>query len=82
MIHYIRKQIEITDGRVDFDDWISRATLDIIGLATFDHDFESITNPSGVLAQTYRRILSLNRWSQILGFLNFFMPPWVWRLIP
>ncbi|KAL8719730.1 MAG: hypothetical protein Q9225_003300 [Loekoesia sp. 1 TL-2023] len=70
------------DGNIDTDDWVSRATLDIIGLAAFGHDFETIKHPSSSLAVTYRKILSPNRWSQLLGFLNFFMPAWFWRLLP
>lgn len=78
----LSKYIGSSEGGIDIDDWISRATLDIIGLAAFGHDFKTIQYPSNPLAETYHKILSPNRWSQMLGFLNFFMPAWFWRLLP
>lgn len=70
------------DGYIDVDDWVSRAAFDIIGLATFGHDLETITRPDALFAKTYRKMLSPNRWSLLLGFLVMFLPAWFWWLIP
>lgn len=70
------------DGHIDTDDWVSHAAFDIIGLATFGHDLETITRPGGLFAKTYRKMLSPNRWSLLLGFLIMFLPAWFWWLIP
>ncbi|KAL8694181.1 MAG: hypothetical protein Q9218_001124 [Villophora microphyllina] len=83
MIQRLGAHIENTGiERVDTEDWVSRAALDIIGLATFGHDFQTVKYPSGVLAETYRRILSTSRWSQLLGFLKFFLPAWFLWMLP
>ncbi|KAL9005984.1 MAG: hypothetical protein Q9188_001274 [Gyalolechia gomerana] len=83
LVTSLSRHIQYDENReIDVDDWVSRATLDIIGLAAFGHDFQTIQYPSGVLAETYRKILSPNRWSQLLGFLSFFLPPWFWSLLP
>ncbi|KAL8731510.1 MAG: hypothetical protein Q9166_003356 [cf. Caloplaca sp. 2 TL-2023] len=75
LVHFLSRHIETTkDGHIDIDDWASRATLDVIGLAAFGHNFQTIQVPSNVIGQTYRTILSPNRWSRILGFLSFFVP--------
>ncbi|KAL8767275.1 MAG: hypothetical protein Q9209_006201 [Squamulea sp. 1 TL-2023] len=83
LVHSLAHHI-LTPGNedIDVDEWVSRATLDIIGLATFGNNFNTIRAPSNTVAEAYRTILSPNRWSQMLGFLRFFLPEWIWRLIP
>ncbi|KAJ5168653.1 Cytochrome monooxygenase FUM15 [Penicillium canariense] len=38
--------------------WASRATLDIIGVAGMDHDFDSLRDPSNRLNQSYQQIFT------------------------
>lgn len=45
------------DNVVCIGDWASRATLDIIGVAGMDHDFNSLREPDNHLAKSYQRIL-------------------------
>lgn len=45
-----------TDNTVQIRNWASRATLDIIGVAGMDHDFDSLRDPSNTLNQSYQRM--------------------------
>ncbi|KAL9030427.1 MAG: hypothetical protein Q9196_001459 [Gyalolechia fulgens] len=43
LVTVLSRQIQCNGSReIDVDGWVSRATLDIIGLAAFGHDFETI----------------------------------------
>ncbi|CAG8168969.1 unnamed protein product [Penicillium nalgiovense] len=46
------------DNTVQISNWASRATLDIIGVAGMDHDFDSLRDPDNTLNQSYRKIMS------------------------
>ncbi|KXG48152.1 Cytochrome P450 [Penicillium griseofulvum] len=46
------------DNTVQISNWASRATLDIIGVAGMDHDFDSLSDPDNALNQSYRKIMS------------------------
>ncbi len=46
---------------VELDNWASRVTLDIIGVAGMGHDFNAIQDPSSELNQCYRRIFQPDR---------------------
>ena len=80
------ESISETDGTIspviDVNDWASRATLDIIGLAGLGQDFNAIADPSNDLNQTYRKILSPNRRARLFGALRFFIPSRVLRALP
>ncbi|KAL9058378.1 MAG: hypothetical protein Q9206_001963 [Seirophora lacunosa] len=83
LAHCLTKHVEAAqDGHVDLDDWVGRATLDVIGLAAFGYNYQTISHPSGVLAENYRKMLSTDRWSQFAAFLSFVLPPWFRWLVP
>lgn len=69
---------------VDVGGWVSRAALDIIGVAGLGKDFQAIQDPDNELHQTYRRIFSTGRTGagQLLGVLSFFLPAWFIRALP
>lgn len=46
------------DNVVQIGNWASRATLDIVGLAGMDHDFESLRDPDNELNRQYRRFFN------------------------
>ncbi|CAI7634964.1 unnamed protein product [Penicillium glandicola] len=46
------------DNTVQISNWASRATLDIIGVAGMDHDFDSLRYPENILNQSYRKVMS------------------------
>lgn len=53
-----RKGNRNNDNTVQISNWASRATLDIIGVAGMDHDFDSLRDPDNTLNQSYRKIMS------------------------
>lgn len=53
-----RKANGNNDNTVQISNWASRATLDIIGVAGMDHDFDSLRDPENTLNQSYRKIMS------------------------
>lgn len=53
-----RKANGNNDNTVQISNWASRATLDIIGVAGMDHDFDSLRDPNNTLSQSYRKIMS------------------------
>lgn len=61
------------DNIIQVSDWASRATLDMIGLAGMDHDFDSLRDPENELCQTYRRFFNSNPlMARILLLLSLF----------
>jgi cytochrome P450 len=45
------------DNTIQVSNWASRATLDIIGVAGMDHDFDSLHDPDNTLNKSYRAIM-------------------------
>jgi hypothetical protein len=60
---------------IEVGGWLSRATLDIIGVAGMGQDFNAIRDPNTELNVTYRKVFTPSRGAQILGFLALFFPP-------
>ncbi|KAF2494779.1 cytochrome P450 [Lophium mytilinum] len=73
---------EKTSNVVEFGNWASRATLDIIGLAGLGRDFHALDDPDNELNQTYRTIFTSNRLARIMQILGNFIPIWFLRLLP
>lgn len=60
MVKLIQQDIESResseDNTIQVRNWASRATLDIIGVAGMDHDFNSLQDPDNILYKNYQRI--------------------------
>lgn len=60
MVKMIQQDIEnrdaTEDNTIQVRNWASRATLDIIGVAGMDHDFDSLRDPGNTLNKSYQRI--------------------------
>jgi cytochrome P450 len=69
-------------GYVEFTPWLSRATLDIIGIAGVDFDFNAIEDPNTELSRTYRTIFVQTNQARILQLLGLIFPIRLLRLIP
>lgn len=67
---------------IEIREWASRATLDIIGLAGVGQDFDSLSNPSNELNETYKSIFAGNRGSQIIVVLLGMLPHWLAVALP
>jgi cytochrome P450 len=91
MVYCIAKESIQTEGKADdassagtvqLSEWASRATLDIIGVAGLGQDFNSLADPDTELNKVYRAIFSPSRAGQILGLLQFFIPPFIIQNLP
>jgi cytochrome P450 len=67
---------------VDIASWVSRATLDIIGLAGMGQDFNALQDPQNELIRAYEGIFEQNSQAKILGILGLFLPRWFLRALP
>jgi cytochrome P450 len=67
---------------IEVGEWVSRATLDIIGVAGMGQDFGAIRDPNTELNITYRTVFKPSRAAQILGLLNLLLPGWFVRNLP
>jgi cytochrome P450 len=75
-----RKANGNNDNTVQISNWASRATLDIIGVAGMDHDFDSLRDPDNTLNQSYRKIMSPPSLTMKILFvigMTFGNPTWV-----
>lgn len=70
------------DNVVGVDGWTSRATLDIIGVASIGKSFNAIEDDQGELYQTYQAIFKQDWQTRLIGLLNVFLPFWILRAIP
>jgi cytochrome P450 len=84
MVVCIEEQLKETapENAVEIGEWISRATLDIIGLAGMGQDFNSLKDPDTKLNCVYRNIFQPSRAAQVLGLLQFFIPHSILRALP
>ncbi|KAJ6072892.1 hypothetical protein N7467_010977 [Penicillium canescens] len=61
MVKMIEQELENRnssgDNTIQVSNWASRATLDIIGVAGMDHDFDSLHDPDNTLNKSYRAIM-------------------------
>ncbi|KAJ5550062.1 hypothetical protein N7461_004760 [Penicillium sp. DV-2018c] len=78
-----RKARGDNDNTVQISSWASRATLDIIGVAGMDHDFDSLRDPDNTLNRCYRQIVSAPPLYEKILFvvtMLFANPSWVQKL--
>jgi len=67
---------------LEVNNWASRATLDIIGVAGMGHDFNAIQDPNSELNQVYRKVFKPSKAAQIIQFASIFIPLWLIRSLP
>ena len=60
---------------IDVTKWINRATLDIIGLAGFGFDFDSLTSEDQEISSTYRKLFQPDAATRISILLRGIFPP-------
>ncbi|KAJ6069861.1 hypothetical protein N7499_011748 [Penicillium canescens] len=83
MVKMIEQELENRnssgDPTIQVSNWASRATLDIIGVAGMDHDFDSLHDPDNTLNKSYRAIMrSPPLWLKLVFVLSFIFgdPSW------
>ncbi|RKF55515.1 Cytochrome P450 monooxygenase FUM15 [Erysiphe neolycopersici] len=75
-------KISETEAVIEMSEWAGRATLDIIGIAGFGQDFNSISDRNAPLSQTYRIVFTPSRQGRNLALLHNFFPGWLVKRIP
>lgn len=66
----------------ELNGWLSRTTLDIIGVAGMGYDFHAIQDPNTELCKTYRAVFEPSGQAKMLGLLSMVVPLRLLRLIP
>lgn len=69
-------------GFIEASEWASRIGLDIIGIAALGRDFGAIQDPTGLLFQTYGKVFSPHRHTQLLAKLALIFPAWLVHALP
>ncbi|MCJ1397454.1 hypothetical protein MMC11_000647 [Xylographa trunciseda] len=62
--------------------WMSRATLDIIGVAGMGQDFNSLEDPETELYITYKKIFQPSKAARMIGLASMFIPIQLLRMLP
>lgn len=80
----MRKELreKAPDNATEVGEWMSRGTLDIIGLAGMGQDFGAIKDPNNELNRTYRKIFQPSRAAQIMALMGIFVPGWIMENLP
>ena len=70
------------DSVVDITTWVSRAALDIIGIAALGVDFASLADPDNELSRAYQVIFEPNATSRIIFLLAIFVSVTAVKVLP
>lgn len=62
--------------------WLSRATLDIIGVAGMGQNFNALHDPNTELYATYKNVFEPSRQARMMQLLSIFVPMQLLRLLP
>lgn len=60
--------------KMDVAKYLAQATLDIIGIAGFDYDFNALTDPKNELAEAYREMFSVGQNISFMSVIQFLVP--------
>ncbi|OJD11453.1 hypothetical protein AJ78_07780 [Emergomyces pasteurianus Ep9510] len=86
MANAIVKSLELSPEKpkvIRVSDWANRITLDIIGLAGMDHDFDSIHNPMNRLHMEYRKVFrEPSKLTMFLQFSSLLISPRLFTHLP
>ncbi|MCJ1248523.1 hypothetical protein MMC30_005741 [Trapelia coarctata] len=67
---------------VPMSGWLSRALLDIIGVAGMGQNFNALYDPNTELYATYRKVFEPSRQAYVIGIFAIFIPMRLLRLLP
>lgn len=70
------------EGELELQDWGSRCTLDIIGVAGLGRDFGAIQDAHNELVETYSHIMKPSKTALALGLLRQFLPEKLVNVLP
>src|SRR5271156_5095535 len=70
------------EGGIDVAAWLNRVTLDIIGVAGFGFDFNSLQNEDEPIAKTYRHLFQPGSSTRLTVLLSYVFPPFKYIPLP
>lgn len=76
------KSEKSSKAAIEVGSWVSRSTLDIIGVATMGKSFGAIEDDNNELSRTYRKLFNPPKMARVLGFLGLVLPMWFLRALP
>ena len=77
-----KERPDMPANAIEVQDWASRATLDIIGIAGTGHEFNSIQDPGNELAEVYKRVLNPDRTASAINLAGQFIPSFLLQMLP
>ena len=70
------------NATVEFGEWATRVTVDIIGLAGMGRDFNALKHSDDILVQNYNKLLEPSHSNAIYFACNLVFPQWFIRALP
>ena len=70
------------NASIEFGEWATRVTVDIIGLAGMGRDFNTLKNLDDILVQNYNELLLPTTSNAIYFACNLVFPQWLIRALP
>ena len=70
------------EAGIDVAAWLNRVTLDIIGVAGFGFDFNSLENEEQSIAKTYRHLFQPGGSTRLTILMNYVFPPFKYIPLP
>jgi cytochrome P450 len=65
---------ESTGPGIEVLSWLSRTTLDVISVAGFGYELNSLDNADDELTKSYRLLFTFSRIGRLIGILNIYLP--------
>ena len=72
----------VHEPELEIGTWCTRVTLDIIGIAGFGRDFNSLRHPDDEFVADYHEVLEPRKDKALFFILNLFVPNWLVMKIP
>ncbi|KAF4445507.1 hypothetical protein F53441_10760 [Fusarium austroafricanum] len=77
-----RTTVERGDGMVEVEEWASRITLDLIGVAGLGRDFGAVQDEKNKLVKTYNVVFQPSSQAQMLHLIESLVPAWILTTLP
>lgn len=76
------KETSALSAIIPMSGWLSRATLDIIGVAGMGQNFNALHDPNTELYTTYKNVFEPSRQARMMQLLSIFVPMQLLRILP
>lgn len=76
------KETSALSAIIPMSGWLSRTTLDIIGVAGMGQNFNALHDPNTELYTTYKNVFEPSRQARMMQLLSIFVPMQLLRILP